>query len=155
MQDDHLEFLAAIGPSYLGIGLQSLDPEVLKMHERPFNQPRFERSVNQLAQVADGEVQIIFGLPGDSPAGFRRTLEYARGLPVAVRAYHCLVLPDALLTRGQPAWDMQYDPLTLEMLSCRGWTASELRDTRARMTEEALASGGRAGNYWWFFPRVS
>ncbi|MCA9123575.1 MAG: radical SAM protein [Planctomycetaceae bacterium] len=155
VQDEHIQFLSEIGPSYLGIGLQSLDPDVLKLHQRPFNRATFESAVKQLSQVAETEVQIIFGLPGDSPEGFRRTLDFARSLPVAVRAYHCLVLPDALMTRGQPEWEMQFDPLTLEMQSCRGWSARELTSMRSRMTEAALASGGRAGDYWWFFPRLN
>ncbi|MCH2117516.1 MAG: amidohydrolase [Pirellulales bacterium] len=62
-------------------------------------------------------MQIIFGLPLDSPEGFLKTLAYARSLPVAVRAYHCLVLPDALMSRSEPEWEICYDPLTLEMTS--------------------------------------
>lgn len=154
VRDEHLDFLSDIGPSYLGIGLQSLDPEVLKAHQRPFNQPRFESSINQLTSVSEGEVQIIFGLPLDSPLGFLRTLEYARSLPVAVRAYHCLVLPAALMTQSQADWDVQYDPTTLEMTSCRGWSPRELEDMRDRLTSEAIGSGGRSGNYWWFLPRI-
>ena len=154
VREEHLEFLSNIGPSYLGIGLQSLDPEVLKAHQRPFNQPNFESSIHQLAKVSEGEVQIIFGLPLDSPNGFLKTLAYARSLPVAVRAYHCLVLPDALMTRAQPHWEVKYDPLTLEMTSCRGWSPDDLLDMRERLTSEALGSGGRAGDYWWFFPQV-
>lgn len=153
VRDEHLEFLSAIGPSYLGVGLQSLDSEVLRQHDRPFDQARFEAAVGQLSRVATVEVQIIFGLPSDTPDGFRRTLEYARSLPAAVRAYHCLVLPDALMTRGRPGWDMVYDPLTLEMISCQGWPPGRLAEMRAFMTQEARSAGGAAGNFWWFFPR--
>src|SRR5262249_48077768 len=118
IRDEHFEFLREIGPTYLGVGMQSMDQEVLKLHQRPSDSPRFERAGRDLAAVTDIELQIIFGLPGDSPAGFRRTLEYALSLPAAVRVYHCLVLPDALLTRGLPNWDMRFDPRNLAMVSC-------------------------------------
>jgi radical SAM superfamily enzyme YgiQ (UPF0313 family) len=152
LRDEHIEFLTAIGPSYLGVGLQSLDPDVLKAHERPFDRHRFEANVPRLASLSNVELQIIFGLPGDSPDGFRRTLEYARSFSVGVRAYHCLVLPDALMTRGRPEWDIQFDPLNLTMISCRGWAVDDFQEMRGDLTREALASGGAAGNFWWFFP---
>jgi len=153
VRDEHLEFLGSIGPSYLGVGLQSLDPDVLKAHDRPFDRKRFEAAIPQLAKLANVEIQIIFGLPGDSPEGFRRTLDYARSFGVGVRAYHCLVLPDALMTRGRPEWDMHFDPYNLNMISCLGWTPSSLQEMRSYLTSEAVASGGTAGNFWWFFPR--
>lgn len=152
VRDEHLEFLSNTGASYLGIGLQSIDPSVLKALSRPFKQDRFEPVVRQLAEVADSEIQIIFGLPGDTPEGFLRTLEYARSLPVAVRAYHCLVLPDALMTRSRPEWQIRYDPITLEMTSCAGWEDGKIAEMRTHVTEAALACGGKAGNYWWYFP---
>lgn len=152
VKKEHLDFLSRIGTSYLGVGLQSLDPEVLRLHDRPFDRTRFESAMRDLVTVATPEVQIIFGLPGDTPEGFRRTLEYARSFPVGVRAYHCLVLPDALLSRGREGWDMRFDPRTLAMQSCLGWTEDDLLATREMLAREAAAAGGRAGRYWWSFP---
>ena len=96
------------------------------------------------------ELQIIFGLPGDSPEGFRRTLEYARSFSVGVRAYHCLVLPDALMTRGRPEWDIRFDPLNLNMISCRGWAAMTSRKcgaiSRARRWPAAVRRENSGGS---------
>lgn len=153
IQEPHLEFLSRVGTSYLGVGLQSLDPAVLKLHDRPFDRARFEKAMGQLTKVTTAELQIIFGLPGDSPEGFRRTLEYARSFPVAVRAYHCLVLPDALLSRGRPDWDMRFDPVNLAMKSCLGWREEDILAMRAELDGEALRSGGKSGKFWWSFPR--
>jgi len=149
---EHLDFLSEVGPAYLGVGLQSMDPAILKLHQRPTDSPRFESAVRQLATVTTIELQIIFGLPGDTPDGFRRTLDYALSLPASVRAYHCLVLPDALMTRGLPEWDMVYDPRTLAMTSCMGWPARDIAAMRAELTQRARAVGGRAGQFWWSFP---
>jgi radical SAM superfamily enzyme YgiQ (UPF0313 family) len=155
IQEEHMEFLSKVGTSYLGVGLQSLDPAVLKLHDRPFDRNRFEKAMGQLTSVTTAELQIIFGLPGDTPEGFRRTLEYARSFPVAVRAYHCLVLPDALMSRGRPGWDMRYDPVNLAMTSCLGWREQDIQDMRAELDHATQACGGKAGKYWWSFPRRS
>jgi radical SAM superfamily enzyme YgiQ (UPF0313 family) len=152
IRDEHLEFLQEAGPAYLGVGLQSMDPEVLRLHQRPAEPRRFEEAVYRLAAVTNIELQIIFGLPGDTPDGFRRTLDYALSLPAAVRAYHCLVLPDALMTRGLPDWGMEFDPGTLAMRSCLGWSADEIGSMRAELRQRSLGTGGKAGNFWWSFP---
>jgi radical SAM superfamily enzyme YgiQ (UPF0313 family) len=153
IRDEHLAFLSSVRAAYLGIGLQSTDPEVLKGLQRPFDQRRLETVVRQVADVSRAELQVIFGLPGDTPAGFRRTLEAARAMPVSVRAYGALVLPDAFMTRSKPEWNVRYDPVTLKMTSCLGWSEQDLHDMRAWITEEARSAGGKAGDYWWFFPR--
>ena len=74
-------------------------------------------------------------------------------MPVNVRAYGCLVLPDALMTRAKPEWQVRFDPVSLKMTSCMGWSETELQDMRAWISEEARAAGGKSGDYWWFFPR--
>jgi radical SAM superfamily enzyme YgiQ (UPF0313 family) len=153
IRDEHLAFLERVGTSYLGVGLQSLDAAVLKLHDRPFQRDRFEAAMRQLVPLATAELQIIFGLPGDTPEGFRRTLEYARSFPVTVRAYHCLVLPDALMTRGRPDWNMRYHPTNLSMISCLGWSEEDIRSMRGELAAATAACGGRAGDYWWSFPR--
>jgi radical SAM superfamily enzyme YgiQ (UPF0313 family) len=152
IRDEHLEFLQEIGPGYLGVGLQSMDPEVLRLHQRSTDPHRFEAAVYRLAAVTDIELQIIFGLPGDTPEGFRRTLDYALSMPAAVRAYHCLVLPDALMTRGLPDWQMRFDPRTLAMTSCLGWSADSIVAMRSELSQRSRTLGGQAGNFWWSFP---
>ncbi|MCA9059667.1 MAG: radical SAM protein [Planctomycetaceae bacterium] len=154
--DEHIGFLEECGPSYLGVGLQSFNPELLKRMSRPFGRERFGPAIEQLTPVAANiEVQIIFGLPTDSWNGFLETLQYALSLPVTVRVYHCLVLPDALLSRGRPEWNMQFDPITLSMTSCSGWSESDLLDMRAMLSRETIRCGGTSGQFWWSFPPAS
>ncbi len=152
VREEHLDFLREVGPAYLGVGLQSQDPKVLALHQRNIESPRFEQAVRQLASVTEIELQIIFGLPGDTPEGFRRTLDYALSLPGSVRAYHCLVLPDALMTRALPDWDIVFDPRNLSMISCLGWPPEEIAAMRLELTARATAYGGSSGDYWWSFP---
>lgn len=153
IRDEHFEFLREIGPAYLGVGMQSMDPAVLKLHQRPNDSPRFDQAVRDLAAVTNIELQIIFGLPGDTPEGFRRTLDYALSLPASVRAYHCLVLPDALMTRALPGWNMVFDPRDLAMRSCLGWSTEAINAMRAELNRRALGLGGKVGRFWWSFPR--
>ncbi|MEM1313752.1 MAG: radical SAM protein, partial [Pseudomonadota bacterium] len=152
VKDEHVEFLRGAQAAYLGVGLQSIDPAVLKAHDRPFDMSRFRPAVERLSEVAELEVQIIFGLPGDTPEGFRRTLDFALSLPVwSVRAYHCLVLPDALLTRSRPEWRVRFDPETLLMRSNDGWSKVDIALMRQELTELSAKLGGRAGDLWWSF----
>jgi radical SAM superfamily enzyme YgiQ (UPF0313 family) len=152
IRDEHFEFLREIGPTYLGVGMQSMDPAILKLHQRPSESARFEQAVRDLAAVTSIELQIIFGLPGDSPEGFRRTLAYALSLPASVRVYHCLVLPDALMTRGLKSFDMRFDPRTLAMISCLGWSEEDIAGMRRELDRRARTVGGKQGLYWWAFP---
>ena len=152
LRQEHLDFLRDVGPAYLGVGLQSMDPAVLKLHQRQADSPRFEETVRRLAEVTSIELQIIMALPGDTPDGFRRTLDYALSLPAAVRVYHCLVLPDALMTRALPGWDMVYDPRTLAMISCLGWSQDAIEAMRAEVAQKTRIAGGKVGDYWWAFP---
>lgn len=152
VKPEHMEFLASVGTAYLGVGLQSIDERVLKAHDRPFDMKRFRPAVEQLAQVAGLEIQIIMGLPEDTPEGFRRTLDFALSLPVtSVRVYHCLVLPDALLSRAEPGWKLDFDPVNMAMRSNHTWSADDLSRMRQELTERAVAFGGESGEFWWSF----
>jgi radical SAM superfamily enzyme YgiQ (UPF0313 family) len=153
IRDEHLAFLEDVGSAYLGVGMQSMDASVLEKQNRPFDPQRFENSVRSVAAHTSIELQIIMGLPGDTPEGFRRTFAYARSLPADVRVYHCLVLPDALLTRSLPEWKIRFDPKTLVLRSCLGWSEEAIATMRKELQAYALASGGTAGDFWWSFPR--
>ncbi len=171
LNDQHLEFLSNLAEAQVGIGLQSFNLEVLKLLQRPFNPKRLDVCVRQLSEVCSPTIEIIVGLPGDSPASFRDTFERARALPCNLRVYYCLVLPDALLTRAPASFDMKFDPITMQMQSCRGWSADDLKREMDFLSEQATLAKGKYciqphGRYappsadaaasgtatWWFFP---
>lgn len=149
---EHLDFLSGVGCPLVGVGLQSFDNEVLAHVERSYDEARFEDNLTRLTEVASVAVEIIMGLPGDNPQSFRRTFERARSLPCALRVYHCVVLPSALMVRSPPHYRLDYDPWTLKMRSCLGWPAEDLCREEAYLTQRAAAEGGRAGQYFWVFP---
>jgi hypothetical protein len=94
------------------------------------------------------------GLPGDNPDNFKRTVEKARRLPVAVRVFHCLVLPNALMTRAPASFDLKYDPFTLEVISCQGWTRQDIEATRRWLDDLATHESDATRNQaTWKFAR--
>lgn len=137
MKEEYYEFLSSIRTIYIGIGLQSFNKAVLDKMDRPFMEKNFETVVGRLSAIAPVEIQMIYGLPGDYPQSFRDTFERARKLPAAIRVYHCLVMPDALMTRGLPEFDMKFDPYTLLMTSCQGWSEDDFAEIRAYLLERA------------------
>jgi hypothetical protein len=49
---------------------------------------------------------------------------------------------------------VRYDPVSLRMTSCLGWSEADLAEMREWIGAEARAAGGKAGEYWWHFPRA-
>ena len=152
VRQEHLDFLAGVGNAYVGVGLQSFDNKVLANVERKYDEARFDDTLRALGQVATLAVEIIVGLPGDSPESFRRNFERARRLPCALRVYHCVVLPSALMVRSPPEHRLDYDPVSLKMRSCLGWSVEALAREAAFLTDQAARAGGRAGEFFWVFP---
>jgi radical SAM superfamily enzyme YgiQ (UPF0313 family) len=149
---EHIDFLAGVGNAYVGVGLQSFDNAVLANVDRKYDEAKFDNTVHELGQAATLAVEIIVGLPGDNPEGFRRNFERARRLPCALRVYHCVVLPSALMVRSPPEHRLEYDPVSLKMHSCLGWSREALAREAAFLNAQAAASGGRAGEFFWVFP---
>lgn len=125
VNDDHLAFLKKVRAN-VGLGLQSIHSAVLDDVDRPFRKKGLHQSVERLSSVADVWVELIVGLPGDSLEGFKQTLDAVKELPVRTRTFHCLALPDGLMTRAKPEDNLVYDPISLEVSSCRGWPPGDI-----------------------------
>ena len=148
---EHIDFLASVGRPLVGMGLQSFDNEVLRHVERSYDEARFEQTLEELMSVSTVAVEIILGLPGDSPANFRKSFERARRLPVALRVYHCVVLPSALMVRAPESYRLDYDPVSLKMRSCLGWSRQDLQRAVDFVTERAEIEDGDSGEFFWVF----
>ena len=152
VRNEHLRFLDGVGNPHIGVGLQSFDSDVLTEVERKYDEARFNSILGDLRSVASLAIEIILGLPGDSPEKFRRNFERARALPYALRVYHCLVLPSALMKRSPKEHALDYDPVTLKMRSCFGWSRENLAETTAFVNQQADLEGGVSGEFFWVFP---
>lgn len=89
----------------LQIGLQSADPVVLKGVNRRFDPRDFVSKVKLLNETgAIFGFDLIFGLPGDTFPGFRRSLNFALGLyPNHLDIFPLAVLPGTPLARRAKA----------------------------------------------------
>ncbi|MEP3478805.1 MAG: cobalamin-dependent protein [Fuerstiella sp.] len=151
IQDQHIRFLERIGNPLVGIGLQSFDNDVLANVERSFEESRFIANVQQLTEVAKVAIEIIMGLPGDSPEKFRESYYRARQFPCALRVYHCCVLPSALMVRSPPEHALNYDPVSLKIRSCLGWSEEDVIQECDFLNSEAHGNTGQVGDYFWVF----
>lgn len=135
LSDEHISFLESCAKRpEIGLGLQSFDKDVLRKLQRPFDEERFENVARMLHAIGcNVAIEIIMGLPGDNPDSFLRTLERAQNLPCEVRVFHCLALPDALMDRAPPWADLKYDPVSLRMQSCAGWSEREVAEMVERL----------------------
>ncbi len=152
VRPEHIEFLSEIGDAYVGVGLQSFDNETLAHVERKYDEARFDETLRALGRVATLAVEIILGLPGDTPERFRRNFMRARRLPCALRVYHCVVLPSALMVRAPAEYGLDYHPVSLKMQSCLGWSREALAREARFLSDEAARACGRAGEFFWVFP---
>ena len=152
IRDEHLHFLSGVNIHHLGVGLQSYNGETLARIDRPFDADRFERGLAELATVTEPTCEIIMGIPGDPPASFWKTVDRLMSLPCNVLIYHCLVLPDGLMTRAPAGSDMDFDPFTLKMRSCWGWSEKDFRENRERLDRLVEDNDGDRGEFHWLLP---
>ena len=125
---DSAQLFAAISCS-LQIGLQSASPRVLAEAGRTFDPKEFSRKIALLnhAGVTFG-FDLIYGLPGDSLAEFRTSLDFALGqYPNQLDIFPLAVLPGTpLASKGEELQlrHLPHPPYTI--LSSPTFSASEL-----------------------------
>lgn len=82
-------------PCALQFGLQSADPEVLKLVNRSLDKKLFTRNIGYLNE--EGAVfgfDLIYGLPGDTLEGFKKSIDFAINLyPNNLETFRLSVLP--------------------------------------------------------------
>lgn len=145
---DEVEALLTRTQADVTIGLQSIDAGYLGKIGRPARMDAFERVLARVMRFADPTVEVILGLPDDHPAGFEATLRYALGLGVRIRAYFCLVLPQALMTRGNYRDRLRWDPVSLELREGPGWSEAALDEAAAALDRLVVERGGYGTRQW-------
>ncbi|MDG1481002.1 MAG: radical SAM protein [Myxococcota bacterium] len=142
----HLDLLAS-AKSFVGIGLQSTDRDAMRRIGRPYTAENFQRAIAQLSEVAMTTIEIIVGLPDETPERFWETFEHVLRLPVSVRVFQSLILPDAGLLQAQSS-DIRFDPRSMRMLSSPTWNPAVYRETLAAIHRRAVDLGGWYSRSW-------
>jgi len=136
------------------IGLQSSDPAVLRLVDRDFEPESFARKVGLLE--AEGilyGLDLIYGLPGDTPAGFRRSLDYAIDLgPNHLDIFRLAVLPGTSLYDRAASLGLVFDPKAPYLVrSAPGFSEREL-DVAERLATAADVLYNRGRAVMWLRP---
>jgi hypothetical protein len=121
----------------LQIGLQSADPAVLAKINRNFERRAFTAKIGLLnAAGAIFGLDLIYGLPGDSLAGFERSLEYSLSLaPNHLDIFPLSVLPGTELHERAQEFGLVFDPMPPYRLLCHGSFSHEDMGAAARYAE--------------------
>jgi len=85
----------------LGIGLQSLNPKVLRYLGRNFSEYEFLKFLEKTEKYIKPTVILILGLPYDDPDNFINNLNFLSKLPVYISVYLLVCLPDSIIWKEQ------------------------------------------------------
>lgn len=92
------EQLRKAGFASIETGLQSIHPAVLRRVGRRADLAGFSRGAEAILRVGIAlEIDLILGLPGDTPEGFLASVDFARGLSDQVNIFPLQVLPGTRL----------------------------------------------------------
>ncbi|MEW6319468.1 MAG: radical SAM protein [Acidobacteriota bacterium] len=96
---------------YVEVGLQSTDSETLAGIERRLRLQPFLDGVRWLREAGvPTELQLIYGLPGDTMESFWRSLDFAYDLrPFHLNAFRLLVLPGTELREKAAQFGLRYE----------------------------------------------
>ncbi len=93
------------------IGLQSIDPLAMELMDRKNNMKSFERGVGAMLDIGiKVKVDLIIGLPGDTPDSVRRSMHYLRdtGLYSSVQVFNLAILPGTAFRQEAQMHGLQY-----------------------------------------------
>jgi hypothetical protein len=97
---------------FLEVGLQTTDDAVLAAVERRLKLDRFIEGIGHLKKFKlEFELQLIYGLPGETRASFKRSLDFAASFePPQLAVFPLMVLPGTELWRKAVALKLCFDP---------------------------------------------
>lgn len=112
VDDELADLLAAAGFKWLEIGLQSTNPAALRAMHRHVDLKCFADGANRLKKREIGvAVDLIVGLPGDTPEGFRRTTRFVvdHDLHHDIQVFPLSLIPGTEFRRRYKELGLVYD----------------------------------------------
>jgi anaerobic magnesium-protoporphyrin IX monomethyl ester cyclase len=112
VDDEMARLMKAANFTFLEVGLQTTDERTLATVERRLKQQRFVEGVACLKRHGlSYELQLIYGLPGETRSSFRRSLNFAASLdPDDLAVFPLMVLPGTELWHKAAGWQLAFDP---------------------------------------------
>jgi len=134
IERDSFSAYAEAGINRVSLGVQSFDDILLKRIGRIHGRQEIDRSLHSLssAGISNFNIDLMFALPGQSPAQSRRDIELAINAGPAHISYYQLTIEPNTAFAAQPpqvpiddmAWDMQQTGL--DMLEARAYGQYEI-----------------------------
>lgn len=139
LTDDLAQRLGKV-KSLVGVGLQSQSEITNRIMNRPFNDGRMSRGIELMRKYGlYFALQLIIGLPGDTLASIKQTLEYAVSLrPSIIDAFRLMVLPGSRYRATAESLNMVYEPHPFHYIICHHSMNPEEINQAERMAQ-ALA----------------
>jgi len=112
VDDEMARLMRAANFQFLEVGLQTTDTTALATAERRLKLQRFVDGVAHLKRhKLKFELQLIYGLPGETRSSFRQSLNFAMSLdPHELAVFPLMVLPGTELWRKADALKVAFDP---------------------------------------------
>lgn len=106
------QLMRAANIAFVEVGLQTTDESALAAVDRRLRLAPFLDGIGHLkAQRIPFELQLIYGLPGDTVSSFKRSLDFAARLdPPNLAVFPLMVLPGTELWRKAEAIGLRHDP---------------------------------------------
>jgi radical SAM superfamily enzyme YgiQ (UPF0313 family) len=111
IHDELAHWLRQAGFTEVEVGLQSIEPRAMRLMDRNNNLRAFERGVRAMRRAGIRvKVDLIIGLPGDTPDSIRRSMDYVRrsDLYDDVQVFHLMVLPGTDFRREATDLGLRY-----------------------------------------------
>ncbi|BET60109.1 B12-binding domain-containing radical SAM protein [Geobacter sp. 60473] len=136
----------------LQIGLQSADPKILRKIRRHLDPDDFRERISLLNESgAIFGFDLIYGLPGDSLAAFRRSLDFALELyPNHLDIFPLAILPGTVLANRAPAEGLEHRAAPPYTLTASPSFPSPDLDRAARLAEACDIFYTRGKSVAWF-----
>jgi radical SAM superfamily enzyme YgiQ (UPF0313 family) len=112
VDDELAALMSQAGFQLLEVGLQTTDPTALATTDRRLRLERFNEGIAHLHRHhLPFQLQLIYGLPGETRSTFRESLNYAMSLdPPELAVFRLMVLPGTELWRKAVALNLTFDP---------------------------------------------
>lgn len=134
LDEEVIQLLAQMSNHYFSLGLQTIDEAALRACGRPKVDGEAFRAklkrVGELAHHALLTTDLIYGLPGDTIQGFRKSLEYVLNIESleGVMLQRFIVLPGSRFFGEREKWSIVYDRRTFKILACKTWSEQDLSE---------------------------